>query len=76
MKIERAYTMANKKVRLQFLAMERSLRSTGFDLPLVVFPYDENTFDLPKNSEWLHTPLHQWLTSKKAHPMVSKNSRG
>jgi hypothetical protein len=72
MKIERAYTMANKKVRLQFLAMERSLRATGFDLPLVVFPYDENTFDLPKNSEWLHTPLHQWLTSKKAHPMCSK----
>ena len=72
MRIENAYTMANKKVRLQFLAMERSLRATGCDVPLIVFPYDENTFDLPKGSEWLHTPLHKWLTEKKAHPMCSK----
>jgi hypothetical protein len=72
MKIERAYSMANKKVRIQFLAMERSLRATGFDLPIYVFPYDQNTFDLPKGSEWLLTPLHQWLTEKKAHPMCCK----
>ena len=72
MKIECAYTMANKKVRLQFLAMERSLRATGFDLPFRVFPYDQNMFDLPKGSEWLSTPLHQWLTEKKAHPMCCK----
>src|SRR6476660_8391228 len=71
MRIERAYTMANKG-RLQFLEMERSLRASGFDLPPVVFPYDENTFDLPKGSEWLHTPLHRWLTSKKVHLMCSK----
>ena len=72
MNIEFAYTLANKKVRLQFLAMERSLRATGFDLPLRVFPYDQNTFDLPKDSEWFLTPLHQWLTEKKAHPMCCK----
>ncbi len=72
MRIECAYTLANKKVRLQFLAMERSLRATGFDLPLIVFPYDQNAFDLPKGSEWLLTPLHQWLTEKKAHPMCCK----
>ena len=50
MDIECAYTMANSKVRLQFLAMERSLRATGFDLALRVFPSDDQVFDLPKGS--------------------------
>ncbi len=72
MNIECAYTMANKKGRLQFLAMERSLRATGFDLPLRVFPYDDQVFDLPKGSEWIRTPLHKWLTERKAHPMCCK----
>ena len=33
--------------------MERSLRATGCDLPLKVIPFDDQLFDLPKNSEWL-----------------------
>ena len=72
MNIECAYTMANSKVRLQFLAMERSLRATGFDLALRVFPYDDQVFDLPKGSEWIRTPLHKWLTERKGPPDVLK----
>lgn len=44
MKIDKIITMANKTVRLQFLAMERSLRSTGCTLPIWVIPFDNNTF--------------------------------
>lgn len=72
MEIQFAFALANKNVRLQFLAMERSLRAAGFDLPLRVFPYDNTTFDLPPGAEWVHTPLHQWLEAQKAHPMCCK----
>lgn len=53
MKIERIISLANVKVRLQFLAMERSLRATGCDLPLSVIPFDETRFPLPDNAQWL-----------------------
>ena len=72
MEIEFAFTLANENVRLQFLAMERSLRATGFDLPIHVFPYNSDTFDLPAGSQWVHTSLHQWLDAEKAHPMCCK----
>jgi hypothetical protein len=72
MTIDTIYTMANARVRLQFLAMERSLRAVGCDLPIKVFPYDEQLFDLPKGSEWLRTPLHAWLNEQGAHRMCSK----
>ncbi len=32
--------------------MERSLRATGCDLPILVIPYNENKFELPAGSEW------------------------
>jgi hypothetical protein len=38
MKIDKIISMANQKVRLRFLAMERSLRATGCQLPLWVIP--------------------------------------
>jgi hypothetical protein len=47
MKIEKIITLANNKVRLRFLAMERSLRATGCQLPLLVIPYDDKLFELP-----------------------------
>lgn len=49
----RILSLANKKVRLEFLAMERSLRATGCNLPLSVIPYDDDLFDLPPNAEWV-----------------------
>jgi hypothetical protein len=72
MKIEKIITLANSAVRLRFLAMERSLRAVGCDLPLFVIPYDQGRFDLPKNALWWTTELHQWLQSEKAHPTMGK----
>jgi hypothetical protein len=69
MRIERAYAMANKG-RLQFLEMERSLRASGFDLPHVVFPYDENTFDLPKGSGVASYSVASMVDVKKVHRCV------
>ena len=53
MGIDYVISFANLKVRLEFLAMERSLRATGCDLPLQVIPYDESRFPLPENARWL-----------------------
>jgi hypothetical protein len=53
MELKRIVSLANAKVRLQFLAMERSLRATGCDLPLLVIPYDDTRFPLPENAQWI-----------------------
>lgn len=53
MELKRIISLANTKVRLQFLAMERSLRATGCDLPLLVIPYDDTRFPLPVNAQWI-----------------------
>jgi len=73
MKLEFIATLASPEVRLRFLAMERSLRAVGCDLPLRVIPYNEGRFDLPANAEWwLDTDLSAWLGRWKAHPMMRK----
>lgn len=73
MKIDKIISMANDKVRLRFLAMERSLRETGCQLPLQVIPYDDNLFDLPAGSTWWEVPeITNWLNSEKAHPVMRK----
>jgi hypothetical protein len=73
MKIEKIITLANNKFRLRFLAMERSLRAVGCDLPLLVIPYDETRFDLPANAKWWPMPeISDWLTHSKAHPAMRK----
>jgi hypothetical protein len=73
MQIDKIITLANSKVRLRFLAMERSLRSVGCDLPIWVIPYDENRFELPPNSFWWEIPeLIDWLRIHKAHPTMRK----
>lgn len=65
--------MANSKVRLQFVAMERSLRAAGCTLPLQVIPYDDDLFDLPAGATWtLTTEIAEWLKSEKAHPTMRK----
>lgn len=73
MKIERIIAFANAKVRLEFLAMERSLRATGCDLPLLVIPFDDNLFELPQNAEWSrHDELFGFLKEKSAVPQCRK----
>jgi hypothetical protein len=53
--------------------MERSLRDTGCDLPLLVIPYDKNLFELPAGSTWWEIPeIIHWLDSEKAHPVMRK----
>jgi hypothetical protein len=73
MKIDKIISMANQNVKLRFLAMERSLRDTGCDLPLLVIPYDDNLFDLPKGSTWWEIPeIIHWLDREKSHPVMRK----
>lgn len=73
MELERIVTLANKNVRLRFLALERSLRAVGCDLPLWVIPYDETRFPLPQNSEWWEEPaVLNWLAHWRSHPMMRK----
>jgi hypothetical protein len=73
MQIDKIITLANSKVRLRFLALERSLRATGCQLPLWVIPYDDNRFDLPENSFWWEvSEITDWLKSHGAHPMMRK----
>lgn len=73
MKIDKIISMANQKVRLRFLAMERSLRATGCKLPLLVIPYDDNLFELPEGSTWWEIPeITSWLKAQQAHPVMRK----
>ncbi len=73
MKLEKIITQANAAVRLEFLAMERSLRATGCKLPLLVLPYDEKKFDLPAGASWWEDEtLFSWLASYQKHPGYRK----
>jgi hypothetical protein len=73
MQLNYIISMANLKVRLRFLAMERSLRATGCQLPLRVIPYDDQRFDLPEGSAWWETPeVTGWLQHESAHPTMRK----
>ncbi len=73
MKIDKIISMANEKVRLRFLAMERSLRAVGCQLPLLVIPYDDNLFELPEGSTWWEIPeITSWLKAQKARPVMRK----
>lgn len=74
MKLEKIITLANSKVHIQFLAMERSLRKTGCTLPLWVIPYDDSDkFELPSNAIWWELPeVLNWLKENKSHPTMRK----
>jgi hypothetical protein len=52
MHLEKIITLANRNVLYPFLAMERSLRATGCDLPLWVIPYNDDRFELPPKAFW------------------------
>lgn len=73
MKLDCVVTLANEHVRLRFVAMERSLRAVGCDLPLRVIPYDDDRFALPANAAWWDEPeLFAWLSRHRAHPTMRK----
>lgn len=73
MKIDQIITLANRSVRLRMLAMERSLRAVGCDLPLRVIPYDDDRFELPANATWWEVPsVTQWLARHSAKPVMRK----
>lgn len=73
MKLECIVTLANRAVRLRFLAMERSLRGTGCDLPLRVIPYDDERFELPPNATWWEVPeIIGWTRRRATHPTMRK----
>ena len=73
MRLDHVITLANASVRLRFLAMERSLRATGCDAPLRVIPYDDELFELPRNSSWWKIPeLITWTLQRKMHPTMRK----
>jgi hypothetical protein len=73
MKLEKIISLANRNVRLRFLAMERSLRANGCSLPLWVIPYDDQRFDLPPNARWWELPdIRSLLAEHRAHPMTGK----
>ncbi len=58
---------------MPFIAMERSLRSAGCHLPLLVIPYNNDLFELPKGSSWWETEdIFQWLKSHGARPVMRK----
>ena len=76
MKLEKIITLANAPVRLRFVAMERSLRVQGCDLPVWVIPYGDSEadlFELPPNCHWWRQPeTLAWLHAERAHPTARK----
>ena len=73
MKLEKIISLANKNSEIRFVAMVRSLRATGCNLPVWVIPYDDNKFDLPDNCIWWEMKeVLDWLTANNAHKMMRK----
>ena len=73
MQLQKIISMANQNTRLRFLAMEKSLRATGCNLPLWVIPYDEKTFELPGNCIWWENKsITGWLDANHAHKVMRK----
>ena len=73
MKLEKIITLANRHVKIQFLAMERSLRATGCDLPIWVIPFNDDKFELPENSFWWEEQeLIKWTKENNIFEMCRK----
>lgn len=73
MQLLKIITLANNSTRLPFLAMERSLRAAGCQLPLWVIPYDDNLFALPPNAHWWDVPeCSSWIHHHQLHPKLRK----
>lgn len=73
MKLEKIVSLANKYSEVRFLAMIRSLRAVGCNLPVWVIPYDDNKFDLPDNCIWWEMEeVLDWLNANGSHKMMRK----
>ncbi|MEM8549300.1 MAG: hypothetical protein AAGF10_00770 [Verrucomicrobiota bacterium] len=73
MQLEKIITMGNEPVRIPLLAMIRSLRAVGCELPVWVIPYDERTFELPEGcSWWKDEQTCALLEAEKARPVMRK----
>jgi len=73
MELKKIVSLANKTSELRFLAMVRSLRQTGCDLPVWVIPYDDNRFDLPDNCIWWEMDeVTQLLNANHHHSLKRK----
>lgn len=73
MKLEKIISFANKTSELRFLAMIRSLRATGCNLPVWVIPYDDNKFDLPDNCIWWEmNEINTLIAENQLHVMKRK----
>lgn len=73
MQLDKIITLANAPVEIPFRAMERSLRATGCQLPLLVIPYDDNLFPLPPGSEWWRVErVIRWTETNRMHRMMRK----
>jgi len=76
MTLAKIISMANVTTRLRFLAMERSLRATGCQLPLWVIPYDDRRFDLPQGSSWWEVDdIVRWLEVEAPHQHAKRVMR-
>jgi hypothetical protein len=73
MKLEKIITLGNEPVKIPLLAMIRSLRATGCELPVWVIPYDDRTFELPEGCHWWKDePLCAWLEEQGGRPVMRK----
>ncbi len=73
MKLEKIITLGNEPVRLPLLAMIRSLRSVGCDLPVWVIPYDDRTFDLPAGCKWWkNDEICDFIEKEGGRPVMRK----
>lgn len=81
MKLEKIITCTDAQHRLRFLLMERSLRAVGCDLPIWVIPFNEEVFELPKNSQyWVVPEIVDWInesdisTRKRKYQCLTTNN--
>ena len=73
MHLEKIISLANQNSELRFLAMVRSLRAAGCNLPVWVIPYDEHKFNLPENCIWWEMPLiTEWIKNNNLWPAFKK----
>jgi hypothetical protein len=73
MQLEKIVSLANKKSEVPFLAMVRSLRAAGCDLPVWVIPYDSETFELPENCFWWEmAEILNWVDDNNIWPAFKK----
>lgn len=73
LKLEKIITLASYEVRIRFLAMVRSLRYVGSELPVWVIPYNNNLFDLPDGCEWWEQPeISSWVRENKLPNLLKK----